>query len=130
MILQRIFKTAITPPENPPSVELRILSNTRRRIIIEALHEHDELDLTELVGIVAEREAGKPITEVTAKTHNRVYTSLYQTHVPKLAATGTIDYIADKKLLRANDRLRGLFEAYCRFAGHIEDPIEPPVEAE
>lgn len=130
MILQRIFSRSVEPPENPPGVELTVLSNSRRRIAIEVLAERDEIDLTQLVDEVAEREAGKPITQVTSKARNRVYTSIYQTHLPKLASTGFVDYDAETKILRTNERHQELYEAYCRFASEFEDPIEPTTPAE
>ncbi|WP_396613443.1 transcriptional regulator (plasmid) [Haloferax sp. S1W] len=71
----------------------RILSNSRRRQIIYFLHRKgDALSLKELAAMVAARENGTAVDEVTDEERQRVYISLYQTHLPKLESAELIHY--------------------------------------
>lgn len=71
----------------------RILSNSRRRQIIYFLHRADDkLSLKELAAMVAARENGTSVVDVTDEERQRVYISLYQTHLPKLEAADLVVY--------------------------------------
>ncbi|WP_410767659.1 transcriptional regulator [Haloferax sp. DFSO60] len=71
----------------------RILSNSRRRQIIYFLHrEGDKLSLKELAAMVAARENETSVADVTDEERQRVYISLYQTHLPKLEAADLVVY--------------------------------------
>lgn len=70
-----------------------LLASERRRHALRCLHEFDDpLALADLADEVAARENDAPITELSGETVKRVYTSLYHTHVPKLAAANLVRY--------------------------------------
>ncbi|ELZ84753.1 hypothetical protein C453_12081 [Haloferax elongans ATCC BAA-1513] len=79
----------------------RILSNSRRRQIIYFLHrEGDALSLKELAAMVAARENGTAVEEVTDEERQRVYISLYQTHLPKLESADLVNYDDEERTVR------------------------------
>lgn len=80
-----------TPPEKDELYDL--LSNHRRRYVIHFCKEADEpLTLSDLAEQVAAREQDKSVAELTSAERKRVYTSLQQTHLDRLADAGMIDY--------------------------------------
>lgn len=84
-----------------------ILSNSRRRFILSRLQERDEpVELMELANEIAAWENDTTVEELTDKQSKRVYVSVYQTHVPKLEATGLIEYDSDTGLIVLADRAR------------------------
>lgn len=77
-----------------------ILRNERRREVLEFLRDARTTTLSELAEHVAARENDKPVRELTSSERKRVYVSLYQSHLGKMAEAGVIDY----------DRSRGSVE--------------------
>lgn len=74
-----------------------ILSSARRRYVIYYLrNRNEEVSLTELSKQVAAWEYETEPDELTDQQQKRVYVSLYQTHVPKLADLGIVDYDRDR----------------------------------
>lgn len=70
----------------------RILRNHRRRIVLEYLLENgDAADISELTAHVASEEYDIDVTDVSTEQHKRVYTALYQLHLPKMDEFGLID---------------------------------------
>lgn len=70
-----------------------ILSSDRRRFVIQRLHEASgPVELNDLAMSLAAEENGVPTDELTAKERKRMYVSLYQTHVPKLAEADAVTY--------------------------------------
>lgn len=62
------------------------LSNARRRYVLHYLKRHSgPVTIRELAEQIAAWENGTSMAEVTYKQRKRVYTSLHQTHLPKLA---------------------------------------------
>ncbi|WP_255197192.1 DUF7344 domain-containing protein [Halorarius litoreus] len=89
-----------------------ILSNARRRHVVELLVEHDgEMTFRELTDAVAKRESEGPVGYDARK---RVYVSLRQSHLPRLADADVIEY----------DRDRGAIEATT-----LLDTVRRPLEA-
>lgn len=91
------------------------LSNRRRRQVLHFLETSDDrrVDLRTLVDAVSEWEYDEPAEELPWKKRKRVYTALRQSHLPKLAETGAIEY----------DRSRGeieLTEATREFQVYLE----------
>jgi len=73
-----------------------LLSNPRRRFVISCLKRIDQpITITDLAAEVAAWEEDVPVESIEREQRKRVYVSLYQTHVPKLADAGTIDYDDD-----------------------------------
>lgn len=77
-----------------------ILRNERRRRTLEFLRDVRTTSLSDLAEHVAARENDKPVRDLTSSERKRVYVSLYQCHLPKMAKAGVIDY----------DRSRGSIE--------------------
>lgn len=73
------------------------LSSQRRRLALRHLFTNgDTLSVRELTTAVAADENGIPEPELTYKQRKRVYTSLHQTHLPKLDDVGLIEYDSNR----------------------------------
>jgi DNA-binding transcriptional ArsR family regulator len=84
-----------------------ILSNPRRRFTIYYLRQRGEaVDLQELAAQVAAWENEVPVDELTKQERKRVYVSLYQTHIPKLADAGIISYDQDEGTVELTENAR------------------------
>lgn len=81
-----------------------VLSSQRRRYTLYYLRGVDVADVNEVARQVAAWENGVAIGDVERQQRKRVYVSLYQTHVPKLAATGVIEYDADAGTVTLGER--------------------------
>jgi hypothetical protein len=88
------------PPESA-TASLRIgrddafhlLSNSRRRAVMRRLLEVEgSTELGDLAEHVAALENGCERSELSSDDRKRVYISLYQGHLPKLAEHGVVDY--------------------------------------
>lgn len=101
------------PVHDPPGDEDRplltrneifgILSNPRRRAAIRYLNEKED-DLVQLRDVAEQLAAWEndvPVDSVTYKQRKRVYTSLYQSHLPKMDDMGIVRF----------DKHRGTIEA-------------------
>jgi len=53
------------------------------------------VDLTTLTEQIAARETSHSVDELPSQARKRVYVSLYQTHLPRLADAGLVDYDPD-----------------------------------
>lgn len=74
-----------SPARLPPDLVFEILSNSRRRLLLERLGENaGESTLSDLAGHVAAVENETPEAELTSKERKRVYISLYQNHIPRM----------------------------------------------
>jgi len=96
----------MSKPEPDPSRDqaYHILSNARRRFILQHLEQTEEpIKLIELARQGAAWENDKPIDDLTEKEEKRMYVSLYQTHIPKLADAGLIHYDRDSQEIRLAD---------------------------
>jgi hypothetical protein len=74
-----------------------ILSNPRRRYVLYYLRmEEGPVQLTSLAEHVAAWENDTDVESLDDQQRKRVYVSLYQTHVPKLADSGIVEYDKDQ----------------------------------
>lgn len=64
----------------------------------------DTATMNDLAEQVAAWENDAGIPELTSQQRKRVYVSLYQTHLPKLADTGLVDYEVDDGVVTLTDR--------------------------
>jgi DNA-binding transcriptional ArsR family regulator len=79
--------------ELPPDAVFSILSNRRRRDVLRHLQNHGGvLSHGELAEFIAAEENGKSVDELTSKERKRIYVSLYQCHLPKMADEGVIEF--------------------------------------
>lgn len=86
-----------------------VLSNGRRRYAIEYLKGHDEdetIELADLVDYIAARENDTTVGQVNYKQRKRVYSSLRQTHLPKLGDCGLVEYDRDRGTIALADGVR------------------------
>lgn len=81
-----------------------LLGNGRRRFILRYLKKEDQpVALSQVVEEVAAWESDKPVEELSENERKRVYVSLYQTHIPKLAAADLINYEDDERTVELAD---------------------------
>lgn len=71
-----------------------VLRNRRRRFALHFLKQMGECEIGEIAEQVAAWETGASRGALTAAERKRVYNSLQQTHLPKLAETGLVVYDA------------------------------------
>lgn len=85
-----------TEPENAkPDIDMvfDILGTSRRRDVVRYLESNPEpVAIGELADYIAAQEYGKTVEEVTSNERKRVYVSLYQSHLPKMADADVIAY--------------------------------------
>ena len=73
------------------------LANDRRRAILATLREQTmPVDTATLAQYVAEAEHGVPDAAVHAEAVEQVHISLYHVHLPRLAASGLVEYDHDR----------------------------------
>jgi hypothetical protein len=93
-----------------------LLAHPRRRAAVRTLSTHGEpMTLADLADEVAERERDTRLPELSPETVQRVYLSLYHSHVPRLTEAGVAGYDQEGDLVwmrqgPATDRLVRLLE--------------------
>ncbi|MFB6130536.1 MAG: ArsR family transcriptional regulator [Salinigranum sp.] len=86
-----------------------VLKNRRRRRIIEYLLTHEEgATRSEIAEHIAALENDVDVSLLSSSERKRVYVSLYQTHLPKLAETGLIEYDRDRGHVSPTERIEQL----------------------
>lgn len=102
------------PKTLPQDTAFDLLSNGRRRFVLQQLQRRREgVELSDLAEELAAEENGVPPDELSAQQRKRTYVSLYQTHIPKLAEAGVVDYDSDSGMVyptRHVDELAQYFE--------------------
>jgi DNA-binding transcriptional ArsR family regulator len=84
-----------------------LLSNGRRRELLRILKEiGGEVTLGDIISEMSTREDGVDAGAVKRKA---VYVSLYQSHVPRLAEAGVVEYDGAKKTIRLTGPWRQLY---------------------
>lgn len=84
-----------------------LLSNARRRLALQYLQEASgPVSIGELATHVAAMENDIPVDDVDSQQRKRTYVSLYQTHVPKLAKAGAVDYDSEEGIVELNGDAR------------------------
>ena len=112
--------------EIPLDVVFGILSNKRRRLSIEYLRSTDgTVGLSELAEHLAAVENDKPVAELTSSERKRVYVSLYQVHLPKMANAGILEFNQDRKRISFLPGASQLFP-YLDIDDSQEVVDEPP----
>jgi DNA-binding transcriptional ArsR family regulator len=92
----------------------QILGNSRRRFIIRHLYQTERpVDLKKLAALIAADEEGTTPEALTDEERQRVYVSLYQTHLPTLTESGLVSYDEDERLLSLDRRA---LEEHCADA--------------
>ncbi|WP_338742408.1 DUF7344 domain-containing protein [Haloplanus salilacus] len=79
-----------------------ILSNERRRYVLYYLDRIErDAELSDLAERIAAWENGIDVADLEYDQRKRVYTSLHQTHLPKLDDAGVVDYDHDRSTVVA-----------------------------
>ncbi|EMA00455.1 DUF7344 domain-containing protein [Haloferax denitrificans] len=96
-----------------------ILQNARRRMVIETLEDVESpVSIGDLAERIASNETNKAIGQLTSSERKRVYTALYQAHLPKLADADVIDFDKHRGKVSRGDR----FEDYLRASAGRRSP--------
>ena len=122
---------SIVTPENTTTVSTKVsrdeiftvLSNRRRRRVLRFLDQHDgtRVDLRTLVDALSEWEYGTEADKLSWKERKRVYTALRQSHLPKLADAGAIEYDQSRGEVRLTDETRE-FQVYLEYVPKHDIP--------
>lgn len=125
-IIDKQISTTYTEQRSTGDTELdrteifELLSSRRRRYVISACQQLDPpLEVGDLAESVAAWECEKPVKAVTAEERRRVYTSLQQTHLPRLDDVGIIEY--ERGTVTDVDGIEGL-EVYLEVVPEDEIP--------
>jgi hypothetical protein len=88
--------------------------------VLDYLKRRDErVTVRDLSEQVAALENGIERREVTPKERKRVYTALHQTHLPKMASVGVIDYDRDRGTLELTEAVAA-FDIYLEIVPESE----------
>ena len=87
---------------------LKLLSNERRRLSVQILQQNEEITVRELSELVASLELEKDIEELSQNEIKRVYTALQQSHLPKLAKAGVIEYDKSSGVIKEGTKLNDI----------------------
>lgn len=79
-----------------------VLSNDRRRRVLELLDGESPRDLRSLADAIAAAETGDAAPP--RKVRQSVYVTLHQSHLPKLARLGVVDYDSTSKRVALGER--------------------------
>jgi len=74
-------------------VVFEVLHSPRRRYALCCLHDREgPVALDDLIEEVAAHENDTHVEDISETDRKRIYASLYQTHIPKLAEAGLVEY--------------------------------------
>lgn len=97
-----------------------LLSNARRRRVLRYLADNGgEVRLRELATEIAAMENGVETVEVTYAQRKRLYTSLYQSHLPRMERSGVIEYNRNSGVVTLTDAADS-FDAYFEIVDEGE----------
>ncbi|QSW98039.1 DUF7344 domain-containing protein [Haloterrigena alkaliphila] len=86
-----------------------VLRNQRRRYVLQYLKQDSRpVELGDLAQQVAAWEYETTLEEVTPEQRKRVYTTLQQTHLPKMDTAGILEFDSDAGVIRGTDRARDI----------------------
>jgi len=109
----------VTPIDHSDAIE--ILSCARRRWAVEYLADHSAdatVTISDLCEHVAARENNCTVMELSSKQRERVYVSLYQTHL--ITMNSIIDYNRDRGTITPTEAPARLWNAYCSFCDTLD----------
>lgn len=99
----------------------KVLSNRRRREVVEYLHESDgTVSVGEIAEHIAVKENETSIQQLSSYERKRVYVSLYQNHLPVMDDANTVDYAESRKTVR-------LLAGGEQLESYLTDPTEPVI---
>lgn len=108
------------PSELSKDAIFDLLRSSRRREVLHYLNEQaTETNIGTLAEHVAAVENDIDVNELTSTQRKRVYISLYQSHLPKMADHGVIEY-DDRGTVRLLEPAELLFPYLCAVPGREE----------
>lgn len=107
---KQVERAASRPAEDLTKGEIfDVLRNQRRRYVLQYLKRMDDpVELGDLATQVAAWEYDTTVDEVSSEQRKRVYTTLQQTHLDKMAEAGIVEYDADRGVIRSTDQTADL----------------------
>ncbi|AZH26282.1 DUF7344 domain-containing protein [Haloplanus aerogenes] len=123
MSTQRSRSHDRSPPERlSKDTIFSMLSNQRRRYVLYHLNrEPGPVALRDLAEQIAAWENDVDVADLDYKQRKRAYTSLHQTHLPKLDDVGIVDYDRDGGTITLADRANDL-DIYLELVGEHDVP--------
>lgn len=101
-----------------------LLQTKRRRDVLRYLRDAEgRVQLRELAEQVAAWEQETTVDDLSSSERQRVYISLYQSHLPKLDTHGIVDYDKDRGWVEATP-LTDRLDSYLEAPGEPE-PVDP-----
>lgn len=99
-----------------------VLKNRRRRHALHYLKQQDgPVELSELAEQVAAWENDSTVEGISAAERKRVYTALYQSHLPKLDDAGIVEYNQSRGIVELSDRADEL-DVYLELVSRDDIP--------
>lgn len=99
----------------------QLVQNWRRREILHYLRDHDQADIGNLAELIAAKNGGISVAEVTSKQRKSVYVGLYQCHLPQLDREGVIEYNKDRGTVEKGSHFEEL-------APYLDDESSPTLD--
>lgn len=100
------------------------LAHERRRYLLYTLFEDDEWSLQTLSNKVAAWEDSCPVDDVPASKRERVYASLYHSHVPKLADLGIVEFDPSEEAIRKGPTAEQTLDVLEKTGASSADELE------
>ena len=98
--------------ELPWTERFDLLSNERRIAVLRYLREiEQEADIGDVVDQATAWETDKPVAQITGDERHRVYTSLRQTHLPKLDQTDVIAFDKQRGTVEVGEHFESVYGA-------------------
>lgn len=99
-----------------------VLKNRRRRHALHYLKQKDEpVELSELAEQVAAWENDSTVEGISAAERKRVYTALYQSHLPKLDDAGIVEYNQSRGIVELSEKAEQL-DVYLELVSREDIP--------
>lgn len=111
----------------PKDDAFHLLQNTRRRAALRYMIQEDatRFVMRDIAEALAAWEHDTTVDQLRSNERQRVYISLYQSHLPKLASHGIIEYDQDRGTVEPRPRLK-LLEPYLGDGLETSDQIAAP----
>ncbi len=104
-----MLKESATPDSLTKGEIFEVLRNQRRRYVLQYLKQDGQpVELGDLAQQVAAWEYETTVDEVTPAQRKRVYTTLQQTHLPKMDESGILSFDSDRGIIEPTDRTRDI----------------------
>ena len=99
-----------------------VLKNRRRRHALHYLKQQEEpVELSELAEQVAAWENDSTVEGISAAERKRVYTALYQSHLPKLDDAGIVEYNQSRGIVELSEKAEEL-DIYLELVSRDDIP--------